>query len=163
MDARRTLAAWIATVALLGVSAAHADYEILLRDGGTLTVESYEISGDKLVAYRSSGKMEIGLARVMNVRDRAIDHAAEVEAENPARPAEPPRWAPPAARAAVSLVTPDDFRAREAELSRAIALAYRDLQFAQYRHDPKDAIEKRKAEIAKLEAERSSLKNDVRP
>ena len=159
MNARRTLA-WTGVAALIGVGVARADFEVLLREGGTMIVQSYEVSGDKLVAYRGAGKVEFALSRVMNVRDRAIDQAAEAEARRPAPAHEPPHWAPPAPRAAVSIVTSADARAREAELSRAIALAYRDLHFAEYRHDAKDTIEKRKAEIAKLEAERSSLKKD---
>ncbi len=158
MEARRVITVWTGVLALCVATVARADFEVLLREGGTMVVESYEISGDKLVAYRGSGKVEIALSRVMNVRDRAIDQAAEAEAKRPAPAHEPPHWAPPAPRSAVSIVTSEDAKAREAELSRAIALGYRDLHFAEYRHDPKDAIEKRKAEISKLEAERSALK-----
>jgi hypothetical protein len=160
MNVRQTIAAWTGVITLFAVGAARADFEVLLRDGGTMIVQSYQISDDKLVAYRSSGKVEIALSRVMNVRDLAIDQDAEAEAHEPAPSREPPHWTPPAPRAAVSIVTPEDARARDAELSRAIALGYRELHFAEYRHDAKDAIEKRKAEIAKLEAERNSLKKD---
>jgi hypothetical protein len=159
MNPRRAIAAWAGVIALIGVEAARADFEVLLREGGTMIVDSYEVSGDKLVAYRGSGKVEFALSRVMNVRDRAIDQAAEAEARKPAPSREPPHWMPPAPRSAGSIVTAEDARAREAELSRAIALAYRDLHFAEYRNDPKDALEKRKAEITNLEAERSSLKS----
>jgi len=153
------LAAGVLT--LFGGGTARADFEILLRDGGNMIVDKYEVSGEKLVAYKGTGKVEFPLSQVVNVRDRGIDEAAAAEAQKPVKRAEPPQWAPVAPRPASSTLTPEDARARDGELSRAIAIAYRDLRFAEYRGEAKDALQKRKEDIAKLEAERSSLKKLV--
>jgi hypothetical protein len=144
-------------LAWLAAAPAHADFEILLREGGTMIVRSYRIENDKLIAYKPSGTIEILFSRVVNVRDLAADG---VSAPAKPRPAEAPRPEPLAP--GQSVVTQADASARESELTRSIIVAHRDLLFAENRGESKDAIAKRKNEIARLEAERASARKVLR-
>jgi hypothetical protein len=140
------------TLAWLVAAPAFADYELSLREGGTMTVHSYRIEGDKMIAYKPSGSVEILFSRVVNVRDLGVTDV-------PAAPAKPAHAEAPPASSAVapssSFLTQADATARESELTRAIIIARRDLLFAENRGEAKGAIEKRKSEIARLEAERA--------
>lgn len=157
---RRTVLLCATVLFSLVASAARADFEISLREGGTVLAQSYRIEGDKIVAHKPSGDLEIDRARVVNIRDRGADGPAAA-AKPPAVDA-PARLAP-ATRALVlppssSTVTPQDASAREGEITRAIILANRDLLFAQNRGEGKQDLDRRRAEIKKLEAERASVR-----
>ena len=150
-------AAQIVTCGLLGLLAAvpaHADFEISLREGGTMIVKSYQIDGDKLVAYRASGTVEIAFSRVVNVRDLRFDAAAAPRSTAPQASAPS---LPASTASSPAMLSQDDAGKRDDELTRAIILARRDLSAAQYRGDAKDAIGRRKAQIARLEAERAAV------
>jgi hypothetical protein len=134
---------------------AHADFEILLREGGTMIVRSYRIENDKLIAYKPSGTVEILFSRVVNVRALGADDLAPARAKPAPVEAAAPS-APPAPRSPV--LTQADASARESELTRAIIIAHRDLLFAENRGEAKAAIDKRKTEITRLEAERASVR-----
>jgi hypothetical protein len=140
---------------LLVAAPAFADYELSLREGGTMTVQSYRIERDKLIAYKPSGNVEILFSRVVNVRDLGVTDV-------PAAPAKPAHAEAPPPSSAVApgspILTQADATARESELTRAIIIAHRDLLFAENRGEAKSAIEKRKSEIARLEAERASVR-----
>jgi hypothetical protein len=139
----------------MGAATARADFEILLREGGTMIVRSYRIENDKLIAYKPSGTVEILFSRVVNVRALGADDLAPAPAKSaPVEAAAPP--APPAPRSPV--LTQADATARESELTRAIIVAHRDLVFADNRGEAKAAIDKRKNEITRLEAERASVR-----
>lgn len=140
---------------------ARSDFEISLREGGTVLAQSYRIEGDKLVAYKPSGEVQIDRARVVNIRDRGANPVIR-----PARAAAPAEASPKEAGATVATAaTPSqaavDPAARERELSRAVIIGYRDLMFARNRGENKEEIEKRKAEIKKLETERASLQHET--
>ncbi|MBI2964194.1 MAG: hypothetical protein HYY35_10605 [Deltaproteobacteria bacterium] len=149
---RSLLAAAVAWL-IVSTPAAHADFEISLREGQTVIAKSYRFEGDKLIAYQPAGEVQIDRARIVNIRDRGADP--------PPHPARAPRAVDAPARApqtvSADAKAATDPEARERQLSRAIILAYRDLMFAQNRGESKEEIEKRKAEIKKLEAERASL------
>jgi hypothetical protein len=139
---RRTALAAFVLAASLGAGAARADFQIMLREGATIVVESYRVEGGKLIGYRPSGTVEVAFSRVVNVKD--LGSAQQPEA---AHAPQAPREMPAAAH--------DPASDRQRELDRAIIIAYRDLATAQYRGDSKESIERRKAEIARLEAQRS--------
>ena len=142
-------------LAWMGAATAQADFEILLREGGTMIVRSYRIENNKLIAYKPSGTVEILFSRVVNVRALGADDLAPAPAKPaPVEAAAPPD--PPAPRSPV--LTQADARARESELTRAIIVAHRDLVFADNRGEAKAAIDKRKNEITRLEAERASVR-----
>jgi len=142
-------------LACMGAVTARADFEILLREGGTMIVRSYRIDNDKLIAYKPSGTVEILFSRVVNVRALGADDVAAA----PAKPATvaAPQTAPPLAPRS-PVLTQADASARESELTRDIIVAHRDLVFAENRGEAKAAIDKRKNEITRLEAERASVR-----
>ena len=120
-----------------------------------MIVRSYRIENDKLIAYKPSGTVEILFSRVVNVRDLGADDLAPAPAKPaPVEAAASP--APPAPRSPV--LTQADASARESEFTRAIIVAHRDLLFAENRSEVKTAIDKRKNEITRLEAERASVR-----
>ena len=144
---------------------ARADFRIVLRDGGVMVAESYQVRGEKLLVYRSTGMVEIDRARVESIReDASEDQAASPLRARPEAPADSPRQASvghgPAAAAGAApsaAVSPEDTSAGERQLTRQIILANRDLLFAENRGEDKAAIEKRKKEITRLEGERKEL------
>ncbi len=147
-------AAWLIAPAF----SAHADFEISLREGQTVIVQSYRFEGDKLIAYQPAGEVQIDRARIVNIRDRGAAPLTQParEARTAAAPAESPKTtSAPAPASATAALDPE---ARERRLSRAIILGYRDLMFAQNRGENKEDLAKRKADVEKLEAERATLR-----
>jgi hypothetical protein len=157
---RRVGAFACGVLACIGAATARADFEILLREGGTMIVRSYRIENDKLIAYKPSGTVEILFSRVVNVRALGADDLAPAPAKSAsAKPAPVEAAAPSAPPAPRSpILTQADASARESELTRAIIIAHRDLVFAENRGETKTAIDKRKNEITRLEAERASVR-----
>ncbi|MGH7899597.1 MAG: hypothetical protein ACREQQ_16710 [Candidatus Binatia bacterium] len=146
-------------------SPALADFDIVLRDGGKMIADSYQVDGEKLIVYSSNGMLEIERGRIQSVRERASgDRSAAARSDEASGDGAAPRSPiaadtrtapePISAAAPVSLA---DTSARERELSRQIIIANRDLLFAHNRGDDAESIQKRKREIARLENERKEL------
>jgi glycine/D-amino acid oxidase-like deaminating enzyme len=164
MRAGRTLALSVALFSSIGAPPGHADFEILLREGETVIAYSYHVEGDKLIAHQPAGSIEINFARVVNVRDRGNDRPVDPAASRrEPKPAGAVEVAPTisAAPPYSPILTPSDARVRERELTRAIIVAYRDLLFAENRGETAADVERRRAHIAELEAERSSARKVI--
>lgn len=142
---------------------ARGDSEITLREGGTLVAKSYRIDGDAIVVYRAAGEIRLQRSRVTNIRELGVAPVAARQQRTTAPAITPPDAAasPMPAPPPHSIVTAEDAAARDREVARASILAYRALLFAENRGDGTAEIQRRKATIAELEAERASLRKRV--
>lgn len=146
----------------LSVTAARADFAISLREGTTVIAKSYRIDGDKVVAYTVSGEVRLEISRVVNIRDRGADGptAKPAASAQSLDRAEPPRATAPTTS---PFLTFDEARARDRALARALIIANRDLLFAENRGEGKEELDKRRAEIKKLEIERGAVRKVLGP
>jgi hypothetical protein len=149
---------YAALLPALAVTVARADFAISLREGTTVIAKSYRIDGDKIVAYTVSGEVQLESSRVVNIRNRGPDGPAA-----PTAPAAAVRRAGTAERSRAAVPTSpfltfDEAQARDRDLARALIIAHRDLLFAENRGEGKEELDKRRAEIKKLETERGSVR-----
>jgi hypothetical protein len=149
---------WPTLLLPLSVTVARADFAISLREGTTVIAKSYRIDGDKVVAYTVSGEVQLESSRVVNIRDRGADGPNAAAKPTPLAKslhgAETPRATTPTTSA---FLTFDEARARDRELALALIIANRDLLFAENRGEGKEELDKRRAEIKKLEIERGAV------
>ena len=148
----------------LAAGSARADFEIALREGGTLVAKSYEFVGDALVVHQPAGEVRILRSRVTNIRD-----LGEAPQAPPAKPPAPAAVAPDAAASPMppppphSILTAEDAAERDRVVVRASILARRALLFAENRGEASPDLERRKMAVQKLDAERASLKKLLDP
>lgn len=158
---------FLLAVALCALSTVAADayVEIELDTGGVVLADSYVEKEGKLILYRPAGELEVELKAVKAIREKAGELPSGEPSSPPPEPAEPAQPAPPAApkeeSAEVPVPTPApgvDLVKLEAEVTRKLILANRDLLFAQNRGDEKKSIEKRRDEIKRLQKQREDLR-----
>lgn len=152
---------WAALLLPLAAPAARADFAISLREGTTVVAKSYRVEGDQVIAYTVSGEVRIDGSRVVNIRDRGTAGPPVPAAPEAAAPAseKTPSLAPPTS----PFLTVSEARARDRELVRALILANRDLLFAENRGESPRELERRRAEIKKLETERRRVRGFLGP